>query len=253
MLVPRDRRQDGLVLPMTVAENVTLATLGRNARLGLLSRRRMAESTRAHIAGLDIRPADPDRAVRLLSGGNQQKVVLARWMARQSRICLFDDPTVGVDVGARAEIYRLIARLAEPGAGVVLSSGDPAELAGLCDRVIVMMLGRGAAELARPDLEVDRLVALTTGAAPADPAGGSDTADPAGGSDMADMAGGAGAGPIWGGGESPCPLRRPVRPGGPGLRSICWALPRSSSLRWCWAGSPGRRRISCAPATLRRS
>lgn len=165
VLVPRDRRQDGLVLPMTVAENVTLATLARHSRLGLLSGRSVTAATARQVAALDIRPPDPSTVTRFLSGGNQQKVVLGRWMARQAQVYLFDDPTVGVDIGARAEIYQLIRGLAEAGASVIVASGDPAELIGLCDRVAVMMRGRVVAECPAEGLELDRLVALTTGAA----------------------------------------------------------------------------------------
>ena len=123
------------------------------------------EDLARQVAALDMRPPDPSTVTRFLSGGNQQKVVLGRWMARQAQVYLFDDPTVGVDIGARAEIYQLIRGLAEAGASVIVASGDPAELIGLCDRVAVMMRGRVVAECPAEGLELDRLVALTTGAA----------------------------------------------------------------------------------------
>lgn len=164
VLVPRDRRNDGLVLPMTVAENVTLATLGETSVAGLVSARRQRGSAEAQIGNLDIRPPNAAAVTRYLSGGNQQKVVLGRWLARKARAYLFDEPTVGVDVGAKAEIYALMRGLARDGAPVLVSSGDPAELVGVCDRVLVMMRGRVIADVATGDLTVDRLVALTTGA-----------------------------------------------------------------------------------------
>ncbi len=164
VLVPRDRRHDGLVLPMTVAENTTLATLERNATFGLENRRAVSNSTEAQIKALDIRPPNPNAVTRLLSGGNQQKVVLARWMAKSARVFIFDEPTVGVDVGAKAEIYQLIEDLAAGGACVIVSSSDPVELQGVCDRIAVMMRGAIIAELPTEGLSVDTLVAATTGA-----------------------------------------------------------------------------------------
>jgi ribose transport system ATP-binding protein len=164
VLVPRDRRHDGLVLPMTVAENVTLATLRENARFGLESRARTAASAQSQIAALDIRPPNPAAITRFLSGGNQQKVVLGRWLARKAQVFLLDEPTVGVDVGAKAEIYQLMDKLAQDGAAIVVSSSDPAELVGLCDRIIVMMRGKIIAELHSHDVTLDALVAITTGA-----------------------------------------------------------------------------------------
>jgi ribose transport system ATP-binding protein len=164
VLVPRDRRHDGLVLPMTVAENTTLATLAQNANFGLENRRAARESTEAQIKALDIRPPNVGTVTRLLSGGNQQKVVLARWMAKSARVFIFDEPTVGVDVGAKSEIYQLIEDLATNGACVIVSSSDPIELQGVCDRIAVMMRGEIIGELPTQALTVDDLVAATTGA-----------------------------------------------------------------------------------------
>src|SRR5690606_37641093 len=164
VLVPRDRRNDGLVLPMTVAENVTLATLGQNSVAGLVSAGRERASAEAQIRNLDIRPPSAGAITRFLSGGNQQKVVLGRWLAKKARAYLFDEPTVGVDVGAKSEIYALIHGLARDGAPVIVSSGDPAELVGICDRIVVMIRGRVVTGLSTDGLTVDRLVAISTGA-----------------------------------------------------------------------------------------
>ncbi|MEJ6404072.1 sugar ABC transporter ATP-binding protein [Yoonia sp. 2307UL14-13] len=165
VLVPRDRRHDGLVLPMSVSENATLATLSRTSKMGLVNAKAAATETEAQIEALDIRPPNPDAITRLLSGGNQQKVVLARWLATDAKIFIFDEPTVGVDVGAKAEIYQLIADLAAKGAVVIVSSSDPVELQGICDRIIVMMRGVIVDELEATATTVDELVAATTGAA----------------------------------------------------------------------------------------
>lgn len=164
VLVPRDRRHHGLVLPMTVAGNVTLATLAKNARAGFSDRRMIRATTEALIAALDIRPPNPDAITRFLSGGNQQKVVLARWIARRARVFLFDEPTIGVDIAARREIYRLIEKLVHEGAAVVISSSDPQELVNVCCRIAVMMRGRIVRTLSIENLGVDQLVAATTGA-----------------------------------------------------------------------------------------
>ncbi|WP_299547365.1 sugar ABC transporter ATP-binding protein [uncultured Tateyamaria sp.] len=164
-LVPRDRRHDGLVLPMTVTENATLATLQDTARVGLIDRKAAKSATEDQIKALDIRPPNADNVTRLLSGGNQQKVVLARWLSTNARLFIFDEPTVGVDVGAKAEIYQLIEDLAAKGAAVIVSSSDPVELQGVCDRIIVMMRGRNVGTLPATGLSIDTLVAATTGAA----------------------------------------------------------------------------------------
>lgn len=164
VLVPRDRRNDGLVLPMTVAENTTLATLGDVSAAAIVSSGREKQSTRTQIENLDIRPPNPGAITRYLSGGNQQKVVLGRWLAKNARAYIFDEPTVGVDVGAKTEIYALMRGLARDGATVLVSSGDPAELVGVCDRILVMMRGQVLCEIPADELTVDRLVGITTGA-----------------------------------------------------------------------------------------
>ena len=112
---------------------------------------------------LDIRPRDPAATARNLSGGNQQKVVLGRWLTRGAKLFILDEPTVGVDVGAKVEIYALVEKLAADGAAVLVSSSDPGELVGLCDRILVMLRGEIITEVSTKDLGVDHLVALTTG------------------------------------------------------------------------------------------
>lgn len=164
VLVPRDRRHDGLVLPMTVEENATLATLNENATLSLVDRAKTRRVTEGLIKDIDIRPNNPRAVTRFLSGGNQQKVVLARWLAKSAKVFIFDEPTVGVDVGAKSEIYQLIENLAADGAIILMSSSDPVELVGICDRVAVMMRGQVSSIIEKSELNVDHLVAVTTGA-----------------------------------------------------------------------------------------
>ncbi len=165
VLVPRDRRNDGLVLSMNVTENVTLSILPQVAKAGLVSSVQSRKITEKQIANLDIRPPNPQTVTRFLSGGNQQKVVLGRWLAKNANVFILDEPTVGVDVGARVEIYQLVEDLAAAGATIIVSSSDPAELIGLCDRVAVLMRGEIIDTINTNDLTVDSLVAITTGAA----------------------------------------------------------------------------------------
>jgi len=138
---PEDRKSQGLLLDWSLTKNVSLADLGRFQR-GLLNVRAERAAAEEHLRSLQTVPDDPDRRARELSGGNQQKVVLARWLLRHCRVLLLDEPTRGVDVGARAELYRLIHELAATGVAVVLVSSEMPEVLGLSDRVLVMREGR---------------------------------------------------------------------------------------------------------------
>ena len=164
-LVPEDRRVQGVALDLSVRENVTLASLGRVSLFGWL--RRAAERTHVDrlIGELGIKTAGADAPVRTLSGGNQQKVAIAKWLSRQSDLYILDEPTVGVDVAAKTEIYRLIGRLAERGAAILILSADLDELVGICDRVAVMYRGRIVTEQRAADTSADELLhaALTGG------------------------------------------------------------------------------------------
>jgi ribose transport system ATP-binding protein len=141
-LAPEERKSQGLLLDLPVAQNVTLASLGRYSRLGFTDHGKELADAGASLRRLDLRPADPRRIIRTLSGGNQQKAVLARWLVRGCRVLLLDEPTRGVDVGARAELYRLIGELAASGVAIVLVSSEIPEVLGLSDRVLVLREGR---------------------------------------------------------------------------------------------------------------
>jgi ribose transport system ATP-binding protein len=141
-LAPEERKSQGLLLDQSVADNVTLASLPAYSTAGFTDRGRELKDSRATLERLDLRPADPRRVVRTLSGGNQQKAVVARWLVRDCKVLLLDEPTRGVDVGARAELYRLIHELAASGVAVVLVSSEVPEVLGLSDRVLVMREGR---------------------------------------------------------------------------------------------------------------
>jgi ribose transport system ATP-binding protein len=145
-LAPEDRKSQALVLGWSETKNVTLADLRRFSR-GLLDIRKERASARAQLRALNTVPDDPDRIVRLLSGGNQQKVVLARWLLHECRVLLLDEPTRGVDVATKAEIYRIIADLAESGLGVLVVSSELEELARICTRILVMREGEIVAEV----------------------------------------------------------------------------------------------------------
>ncbi|MCU1788614.1 sugar ABC transporter ATP-binding protein [Pectobacterium polaris] len=161
-LVPRDRRHDGLILPLSVADNINLASLPAVACRGWL-RRKQAVAQANHLAQtLDIRPRDVSVPVRNLSGGNQQKVILARWLKTDTRLFILDEPTLGVDIGAKAEIYQLTRQLAAEGRAVIVSSSDDGELLGLCDRILVMWRGELIADVPTEHLSLDSLLALTS-------------------------------------------------------------------------------------------
>ena len=141
-LVPEDRRGHGVIGAISVRENITLPNLAAFARWGLVNRRAEAAAAREIATNLTVKAASIDAPIGTLSGGNQQKVVLGRWLALRPRAILFDEPTQGVDVGAKADIHRLIRRLADEGAAVVLISSDLEEIVAECDRVAVMHDGR---------------------------------------------------------------------------------------------------------------
>jgi ribose transport system ATP-binding protein len=164
-LVPADRRNQGLMLDRSVLRNITLVTVGAGAgRGGLLSPRSMLEATRRQVERLRIKVRDPQAAVSSLSGGNQQKVVLGRWLEVDPAVLLLDDPTRGVDVGAKREIYVLIRRLADEGRIVLFRSTELPELVGLADRILVFYRGRLALDLDGADTsDHDVLHAINTG------------------------------------------------------------------------------------------
>ncbi|WP_022884494.1 sugar ABC transporter ATP-binding protein [Glaciibacter superstes] len=137
-LSPEERKSQGLILDEPVFKNVTLSSFARFARGGLLNERRERQAARDQMVALELRPADPDRPARTLSGGNQQKILLARWLVHGTRVLLLDEPTRGVDVGARAEIYALIRSLAAAGTAIIVVSSEIEEVLGLSDRVLVI-------------------------------------------------------------------------------------------------------------------
>ena len=160
VLTPEDRKLEGLVLPFSIRSNVAMSTLGSLSRWGILSSRAVAALAEASIRSLRVRTTSAGQEVRRLSGGNQQKVVLARAISVGPRVFMLDEPTRGVDVGAKVEVYNLIGELAAKGAAILIVSSDLLELLGLCDRIGVLRAGRFAGEVARRDYSQDRIMSL---------------------------------------------------------------------------------------------
>lgn len=164
-LVPEDRKEQGLVLNFSVSDNINLTTLHHSAWMGWWRQRAQELATwEHHRAALDIKAASPQQSARALSGGNQQKIVIAKALACKPELLLMDEPTRGVDVGAKREIYELMSHVAQQGKGVLFASSDLEEIIGVADRVIVMHEGRVAGELSREDLSQESIMALATGA-----------------------------------------------------------------------------------------
>ena len=162
-LVPEDRRVQGLVLEASVKDNISLPSLDRLSLLRLVARRRETVVAQDMCAKLSVRTPDVQQTVGLLSGGNQQKVVLAKWLYRGPRVLILDEPTRGVDVGAKSEIYALMDGLAQQGIAVLMISSDLEEILGMSDRVLVMHEGRLAGELAKVELSEEAVMRLATG------------------------------------------------------------------------------------------
>lgn len=162
-LAPEDRKQHGLVLEMTVRENLSLARLERDARCAFVSAPAEEKLSADAVAQLRIKTPSDGQIVRYLSGGNQQKVVLGKWLAMSPKVLLLDEPTRGIDVGAKQEIYTLMEELARQGMAILFVSSEMEEMLGMADRVLVMHEGRLAGELTRQELSEAAVMRLATG------------------------------------------------------------------------------------------
>jgi ABC-type sugar transport system ATPase subunit len=162
-MLGEERGRDGLVLPASILDNLTLASLGKLSRLGVLQRGRQEAVAGEQVHGLDIRPPLLRRSVRALSGGNQQKVVFGKWLIHGARIQILDEPTRGVDIATKVQIYRIIAGLADEGLGVLLISSDLPEIIGMSDRIVVMRQQRVVGEVAGDEATEERLLAIASG------------------------------------------------------------------------------------------
>ena len=161
--VPEDRGRQGTITALSISQNVTLPSLSRTSKNGFL---RLAEEfrlTREYTSRLDLRAASLDSSVANLSGGNQQKVVIAKWLATQPKIIVLDEPTKGIDIGSKAAVHEFMAELALQGLAVIMVSSEIPEILGMSDRVIVMREGRMVAELEKEDLNPETLVRYAAG------------------------------------------------------------------------------------------
>lgn len=161
-LCPEDRRVEGIIPNMSVRENITLTLLPKISRMGIVSRKRQNEIVDAFIKSLKIKTPSPDQAVKYLSGGNQQKVVLARWLCTDPRLIILDEPTRGIDVGAKAEIEKLIREFAAKGISVLMISSDLPELIRNSDRIAVMNDGRVVKELVGEQISQEHIMTAIT-------------------------------------------------------------------------------------------
>jgi ABC-type sugar transport system ATPase subunit len=162
-LLTEDRKSLGLMLNMNVRENISLANLSRVVRGGLVSPAAEREGVLPLLRDLRIKTPSLEQGIANLSGGNQQKTILARWLFTESRFLIFDEPTRGIDVGAKAEIYQLIADLARAGRSVLVISSELPEILGLCHRIYVMREGEVTGEFNAAGVTQERLLASAMG------------------------------------------------------------------------------------------
>jgi ABC-type sugar transport system ATPase subunit len=162
VLVPEDRKAFGLVLNQTMRFNLSLPNLGKFQRLGMLLGNLEKPSVRNIINDLQIRPSRPEVMAENLSGGNQQKIVIGKWLLTNPKLVIFDEPTRGIDVGAKAEIYQRIRELTRRGMGLIMASSELPELIGMCDRILVFHEGRVAGELERAEFSEEAIMRLAT-------------------------------------------------------------------------------------------
>jgi ribose transport system ATP-binding protein len=160
--VPEDRKRHGLALGLDVETNVVLATLGRFSRAGWVNRRATRRTAGEHVRSLGIKTPKLGQRVRHLSGGNQQKVVIAKWLTADCDVLIVDEPTRGIDVGAKSEIYRLLNELAQQGKGIVMISSDLPEILRMSHRVVVMCEGRVTGELTAAEATQERIMTYAT-------------------------------------------------------------------------------------------
>jgi rhamnose transport system ATP-binding protein len=164
-MVPEDRREQGLALELSIARNSSMTVLGRLARFGLISSKREASLAGEWAARLRLKADDLSAPVGTLSGGNQQKVVLGKWLATGPQVLIIDEPTRGIDVGAKAEVYAALADLVRQGMAVLMISSELPEVLGMADRVLVMHEGRISADIARSDASEERIMSAALGQA----------------------------------------------------------------------------------------
>jgi ABC-type sugar transport system ATPase subunit len=161
-MVPEDRKAHGIFAGHSLAFNLTISALSRLKSLFLISPARERALVGRAMGEFDVRPRNPNLDIAKLSGGNQQKVVLGRWLSGEPRVIVLDEPTRGVDVGAKSEIYRLVEKFAAAGAAVLIASSDVTELLGMCDRIVVFHQGRLVADMPRSGATEEAIIRAAT-------------------------------------------------------------------------------------------
>ena len=172
--VPEDRKAEGIIPGLSVRENIVAAALPRLSHGGLVSRKEQDGLVERFMDRLGIKASSPDQPVGELSGGNQQKVMLARWLCMEPKVLILDEPTQGIDVGAKAEVQRLISELADDGLGVIMIDSEPEEIVEGSDRVIVLRNGGVVGMLSGGDLTEENLVHMIAGSGDAEDGGDAD-------------------------------------------------------------------------------
>ena len=162
-LAPEDRKQHGLVLPMSVRENASLPSLERDQKLGFLDHSAEEKIADAAVEQMKVKTPHIEQPVRFLSGGNQQKIVLGKWLAMNPKLLMLDEPTRGIDIGAKREIYKLMEKLATQGIAILFVSSEMEEVLGMADRVYVMHEGRISGELKKEEMSEESIMQLATG------------------------------------------------------------------------------------------
>ena len=161
--VTEDRKTEGLILPFSIKENVVLPSLNSLVQFIFVDKQKEDALPQEYVEKLNIKATGVDQDVRHLSGGNQQKVVLAKWLAKKPKVLFLDEPTRGIDIGAKAEVYKLINELTSEGMAVVVISSELPEVIGISDRILVMHDGKIAGELQRRDFSEENVMKLATG------------------------------------------------------------------------------------------
>lgn len=165
-LIPESRKTQGLVLGMTIKDNITLSIMSKiTSKLGLIQKRVESSNVNASIKELTIKTPSMNQLVKNLSGGNQQKVVLAKWLNTKCKILIFDEPTRGIDIGAKEEIYKLMRALADKGIAIIMISSELPEVLGMSDRVIAMYKGSMVAEIDGHEIDSEKVMYYATGGA----------------------------------------------------------------------------------------
>jgi ABC-type sugar transport system ATPase subunit len=162
-LLPEDRKAEGLLLGMDIMNNIAISSMGLVSRLAFINNRKRDHLAQDMSAKLQVKSTGIRQVVMFLSGGNQQKVVFAKWLASNPKVLMLDDPTRGVDVGAKHEMYGLIRELANQGIGIIFISSEMPEVVGVSDRVLVMRNGRIVSEVREEAITENNLMLIATG------------------------------------------------------------------------------------------